>query len=75
MGSISTKKIVSNVVFYETNMLRKCEDKASTDSQKGKRVVDVEFDNQSSFMDKSDNEQFFRSSQNEETYFFSKRQR
>lgn len=46
MGSISKKKIGSrDVVFYETYILRKGEDKASTDSQKGKRVVEVEFDN------------------------------
>jgi hypothetical protein len=47
------------VVFDETYMLIKSEDKASIDSQKEKHVLEVEFDDQSSLLDKSDNEQFF----------------
>jgi hypothetical protein len=45
-------------LFNETYMQRKGESEASTNSEKGKQVVDVVFDDQSSPMDKSDDEQF-----------------
>jgi hypothetical protein len=44
-------------------MLRKCEDKASTNNQKGKQVVEVKFNDQSSPMDNNDDVQFSRDSQ------------
>jgi hypothetical protein len=50
----SNKKIVSKEVFDEAYMLGKGEDGASTDNQKGKQVVEVEFDDQSLHMDKCD---------------------
>ncbi len=37
-----------DVVFDEAYILRKCKDEASTDIQKGKQVVEIKFDNQSS---------------------------
>jgi hypothetical protein len=52
--------------FDEAYMLGKCEDEASIDNQKGKQVVEVEFDDQSSPMDKSDDEQFSKDSQHQE---------
>jgi hypothetical protein len=45
-------------------MLGKCEDEASTDSNKGKKVLEVEFDDQNSPINKCDDEQFSRDSQN-----------
>lgn len=51
------KKIVSrDVVFNEAYILRKGEDEASTDTEKGKQVVEVQFDHQSWPMDKSHDE-------------------
>lgn len=32
------------MVFDKAYMLRKCDDESSTDSQKGKQVMEVEFD-------------------------------
>jgi hypothetical protein len=55
---VSKKKIISrDVVFDEANMLREGEDEASTDSQKGKQVVEVELDEQRSLMDIFDDEE------------------
>jgi hypothetical protein len=41
-----------NVVFDEAYMLRKSEDEVSTANQKGKQVVEMEFDDQSLPIDK-----------------------
>lgn len=50
-------------------MLRKSDDEASTNNEKGKQIVEVEFDHQSSPIDQSDDEQFFRDRyQQEEPY-------
>jgi hypothetical protein len=58
---ISKKKIISMcMVFDGAYMLRKCEDEASTDTQKGKQVMEVEFDDYSSPMDKCNDEQISR---------------
>jgi len=53
------------MVFDEAYMLRKCEDEALTDSKEEKQVVNVKFDDQSSPMNKSDDEQFFKDSQHQ----------
>jgi hypothetical protein len=61
------------MVLDEAYMLRKCEDEALTDSQEEKQVVNVKFDDQSSPMDKSNDEQFFKDSQHQkETYSLAK---
>jgi hypothetical protein len=61
---VSKKKIISrDVVFDEANMLRKGEDEASTDSQKGKQVVEVELDEQRSLMDIFDDEELSKDSE------------
>jgi hypothetical protein len=44
------------VLFDDAYMVWKGEDEASNDNQKGKQVVEVEFDDQSSPMDKSNDE-------------------
>jgi DNA primase catalytic subunit len=54
-----------DVVLDEVYMLRKAEDEASTNSQKGKQVVKVELDDQRSLMDVCD-DQFSRDSQHQE---------
>jgi hypothetical protein len=62
---VSKKKIFSrDMVFDQAYMLGKCEDEASTDSNKGKKVLEVEFDDQNSPINKCDDEQFSRDSQN-----------
>jgi hypothetical protein len=64
---VSKKRIVSrDVVFDEAYMLRKGEDEASTDSQKGKQVVEVELDDQRSPTDICDDEESSRDSQHQE---------
>jgi hypothetical protein len=61
---VSKKKIVSrDVVFDEAYMLRKGEDEASTKSQKGKQVVEVELDEQRSLTDICDDEESSRDSE------------
>jgi hypothetical protein len=74
MDSVPKKKIVSrDMVFDEAYMLRKCEDESLNDSQKEKQVVNVKFDDQSSPIDRSDDEQFFKDSQHQkETYSLAK---
>jgi hypothetical protein len=49
-------------VFDEVYMLRNSENEASTDSQKGKRVVEVELDEQCSLTNESDNKESLRDS-------------
>jgi hypothetical protein len=64
---ISKKKIVSrDMVFDKTYMLRKGEDEASTDSQKGKQVVEVEHDEHHSLTDICDEEELPRDSEHRE---------
>ena len=61
---VSKKKIVSrDVVFDEAYMLRKGEDEASTDSRKGKQVVEVELDEQRSLTDICNDEESSRDSE------------
>jgi hypothetical protein len=61
------KKIFSkNVVFDEAYMLRKGEDEASTDNQKGKWVVELELDEHRSLTDKGDDEESSRDSKHQE---------
>ena len=60
---VSKKKIVSKgVVFDEAYMLRKGENEASTDSKKGKQVVEVELDEQRSLTNICDDEELSRDS-------------
>ena len=64
---ISKKKIVSkDVVFDEAYMLRKGENEASTDSQKGKHAVEVELDEQCSLTNICDDEELSRDSEHRE---------
>jgi hypothetical protein len=64
---VSKKKIVSrDVVFDEAYMLRKGEDEASTESQKGKQVVEVKLDKQRSLTDICDDEELSRDSEHRE---------
>jgi hypothetical protein len=54
------------VVFDEAYMLRKGENEASTESQKGKQVVEVELDEQHSLTDICDDEELSRDSKHQE---------
>jgi hypothetical protein len=61
---VSKKKIVSrDMVFDDAYMLRKGENEALTDSQKGKQVVEVELDKQRSLTDICDDEELSRDSE------------
>jgi hypothetical protein len=60
---VSKKKIISrDVLFDKAYMLGKYKDEISIDNQKRKQFVEVELQDQSSPMNKSDNEQFSRDS-------------
>jgi hypothetical protein len=54
------------MVFNKAYMLRKGEDEASTDSQKGKQVIEVELDEQCSLTDICDDEKSSRDSKHQE---------